>query len=607
MAILLTKDYQVISRIYLTYGQVITYAKYTDQSIEDATTSYKLKTTYYIYEDGYYNQVSFDNGYNYLDGSERYYGYTTMYRGETQLQEVTRTAQHSEDGTSPTKNVETSWSASFGGTGYTNVDIVFPKIQRYSMMQSATNFNDEENPSMTFTNVGLYDLRAKMKVGNIEITSVDLTDSSATSYTFNLTTAQRNHLQQLCTGKTLEVTLQIVSVDNNTELYTSSTTVTMSMINAEPTFTYTIVETNENVISVLGGTSASSIVDNASNVKITVTPTTYKNATVAGVTVTSGGITYTNTTSPYEINVPITDNTFTIGVIDSRGYTTTQVDSARTLINYEPLKINSFSFVRYSPTSSDIILNFESVYYNSIGSTTNTPAVKWKLGSGNWNTIPSSNYTIDTTNNKLTITNYTMTNALAYTSQGQFTVYIEDLLTNTQDSGQNGLVLMGIPTYDAGEHDLQVNGDLYVADNTRNNKVNILTQINSALSIANSKVKISVLWTNNAPTSDFSSQYIELSSNDYDYLIFLNMCIAGTNYSYRGLQSSIVPKGNNVSMNNIFYNDNANVMVYSTRLGTYTNDTKYYISNTIFTSTDQPSNPRVDNQFTIPYMVLGIK
>lgn len=375
-------------------------------------------------------------------------------------------------------SLNTNWdgvgSASLSGT------LVLPKIDRYAIITEATNFNDEQNPTITFSNFELYDLKAKMYVENTQILSTNLADSTVTNYTFELTTAQRNQLRQLCTGKTLDVKLQIVSVENNVEKFASEATVVMNMINAEPTFTYTMIELNQNVIDVLGGSSASSLVDNVSSVKITVTPTTYKYATVAGVNVVAGGVTYSQTTSPYEITIPITDNTFTITVIDSRGYNPSQVDSNRTLIPYEPLRINAFTFKRESPISSDIILNAEIYFYDTIGSTVNTSYVKWKLDNGSYTTIPGNQYVVDSQNHKLTITNYELTNVLAYNLQGQFTLYVEDLLTSTQDSGDNGLVLKGVATYEAGEHDLQVNGDLIVADINRDNPVNVLDAIGEA-------------------------------------------------------------------------------------------------------------------------------
>ena len=142
-------------------------------------------------------------------------------------------------------------------------------------------------------------------------------------------------------------------------------------------------------------------------------------------------------------------------------------------IEYEPLKINSYTFKRENPISSNVILNLDVLYYSSFGNVSNVPVVKWKLADGSYTTIPSSYYTIDSTNHKLTISNYEISNILPYNQQGQFSIYIEDKLTIAEDTGANGLVLKGVATFEAGEHDLQVNGNLYIADINRENKVNV--------------------------------------------------------------------------------------------------------------------------------------
>ena len=454
-------NYDIISQSEETNQTVVRYNLYAGST--DGYSAYGSNANGYIGDTWVGSLSSIGvNSYNYVGSRD-----------------VTYT--HNEDGTLTVyywASFNTTWdgvnNASLSG------NLALPKIDRYSIITNAENFTDEQSPTITFTNNGLYDLRAKALVGLTQVFSYNLTDSTVTSFTFDFTNAQRNQLRQLCTGKTMPVRLQIVSLEDGTEKYTSTQTVTMSMVNAEPTFTYTVVETNQNVIDLVQSSTATSIVDNASIVKITVTPSAKKQATISGVNVVSGGTTYTDTTSPYEISIPVTDNNFTISVTDSRGYTTTQIDSGRTLIDYEPLRINSYTFKRESPISSNIILNFEALYYDTIGSNVNTPIVKWKLDNGAFTTIPGSSYTIDSQNHKLTISNYEISNVLAYNLQGQFTIYIEDKLTNAQDTGANGLVLKGVATYDAGEHHLQVNGDLFIADINRDNAVNVLDAIQEA-------------------------------------------------------------------------------------------------------------------------------
>lgn len=479
MAILLTTSYQKISTISVTYGEIRTYARYTSQSAENNQTSYQLKQTYYVPTQTY---VAFDSATGTLDGTQKRYTSTTrMYKGETTIQEISRTLNHNEDGSSPTKNVATSWTASFGGGGSTNADIVAPRIDRYPVITSAPNFNDEENPTITFTTTEIEGATIETAIfdyaGSTPLAPYREVNLSNGNYTFNLTTAERNALRNLTpNSNTIQVRFKLrTTLQNNTQ-YFSELVRTLTIINANPTYTSTKTENNQKVVTLLGSSSATSVIGGISNVTFTITPTALKGASISSVSLTHNNITYTKTTSPYTFTLDVVNGNFGLVITDSRN---NQVTDTITLtnINYIPVNINDYSFARENPTSSNIFVNLEATYLQTtINSTANAPVIKWKLDDGSYTTIPSTEYSIDTTNNLVTITNYELTSALPYTSSGDFTIYIEDFLTS--DSEIQG-VMKGIATTEKGEHDFQVNGDLYVADTNRQNKKNILTEINN--------------------------------------------------------------------------------------------------------------------------------
>lgn len=467
MAILLTTSYQQIATIPLTYGEIRFYGRYYEQSKEDNYTNFQLKMTYYI---STRSSVSFGSADAWMNGSHKQYGYTTFYKGETLIMEETRRANHNTDGSSPTLNVGVVWNATFGGSGENSADIYFPKIDRYPMLTSAPNFNDEENPTITYTTTMGFSnatLSACISItgatDDVPYRTINVSDGS---YTFNLTNAERTTLRQACTGKTLQVIFFIRTTANNTNYY-STLTRTMSIINGEPTFTTTITEMNQDVINILNDSSATTLIKNVSKALVRVTPTAYKEATISGVTINNTTI----TSSPYQTIIVPTSGNFTINVVDSRGYPTAGVET-RNLIDYEKVKINNFSFERENPTSSNVILNLDCVYYSLSDDNLNNPVtVQYKLDNGNFATIPSSNYVIDNTNHKLTIIDYEISNILPYTTQGEFTIKISDSLSEISDKIT---VIKGIPTMDLGEHDLQVNGDIYIADINRENAINVL-------------------------------------------------------------------------------------------------------------------------------------
>ena len=151
------------------------------------------------------------------------------------------------------------------------------------------------------------------------------------------------------------------------------------------------------------------------------------------------------------------------------------------MIAYQSVDITSYNFERPNPTSANIDVTLEARYYQiTVGSTVNAPVVKWKLGEdGTYTTIPSSAYTIDTTNNKVTISNYQLTNILSHEQSGTFYITLEDMFTS---DAENMIVNKGIATFEAGEFDFQVNGDLIIADTDGENGVNVLNKINNLLS-----------------------------------------------------------------------------------------------------------------------------
>lgn len=484
-------------------------AKYSTQDIANNTTTVQTRLRSVVVA-GSGSAYGYEFTCSYCPtvsgSSQKWFATETITSGGTTL-------THNDDGTKSVtlnatmKMTAVGLNASMSGTA------TMPRIQRYAIATSGTNFTDEEDPILTFSNVGLYGLRAKILVGTTEIYSENLSDQNATSYTYALTTNQRNQLRQLCTGQSLTVTLAICSVDtNDTILYTSTADVVMSIVNATPTFTYVFQEQNQNVIDLLGSSDATTLISNVSHPLITATFQTYKYATASVYNIKEGveghiiqSYSTPNPTSPVSLGIYATgindSGKFRIRLVDSRGFETIIVDDQRTLLSYNEVKINNYSFKRQSPISSNVILNGDFNYWGNVGTYTNTPVVKYKLDSGSWVTIPSTNYTIDSTNHKLTISNYTISNILPYTSQGQFSISIEDALTSKQDTNENyGKVLKGVPTFDAGEHDLKVNGGLYVADINGDNAVNVLEEIeNASLEVYSTTETIIGEWIDGKP------------------------------------------------------------------------------------------------------------
>lgn len=469
MAITLTNSYQRISTIYLTYGEIRTYAKVNSQDRVNNYTGYNLKMTYYLSQ-----WIETSRWSANLDGSTNSGGYTRFNAGETTIIETSRTINHNNDGSSPVKNIYTGWSSGFGGSGETWADIQMPKINRYPMITSAPNFNDEENPTISYSTISGFSnatysacISLTGQRDDIPYREVEL---SAGSYTFELTEEERNILRNATpNNKSLSVIFFLRTTVNGTN-YHSTSTKTMTIINAEPTFTSLLEETDTNVISVLGS-SADKIVKNASKIKVAVDPIALKGATIKSVEIVHGNSDVVLTASPYELVLTALTDTFKVIVTDSRGYVVNETIT-KELIDYSPIEISQYSFKRVNPTSSDIKLNATIKYIQQTFDTTqNIPTIQWKLNdNGELNALSSNDYSIDEENNVINIYNLLLSDVLPYTQQGKLYLLVNDLLTS---DAENQLVLVGIPVFDYGEYDLQVNGDLFIADRNRQNKVNI--------------------------------------------------------------------------------------------------------------------------------------
>lgn len=192
MATTLTTSYQRLASIQTsTYSELRLYGKYNSQNTSNNTTSVTLQAR--IYGDG--GSGSFSSGTVKINGDSTSLGNTSYSKGdEKTLKTYTYTVTHSSDGTLNNKSVSfsISTSASVGGSGTAYYNC--PKINRYPTISTASNFTDEENPTMTWTTYSTYPLRAKMEVGtNYSFITRDL-NKSASSCTFTLTDEERDRL-----------------------------------------------------------------------------------------------------------------------------------------------------------------------------------------------------------------------------------------------------------------------------------------------------------------------------------------------------------------------------------------------------------------------------
>lgn len=505
MAILLTESYQRISTISLTYGEIRTYAKYNSQDNINAYTTYDIKTTYYIPTQNY---VSFGSGNLTVDGNRIDYGYTTIYKGETTLMEFQRTLQHENDGTSPIKNIVTTFNASFGGSGSANADVQMPKIARLPVITGLENINDEQNPKIVFTNPAGFYLKAYF----YRLSGYDFVRENVKSpYTFELTDAERTEIRKFMKNMQSDsvpaVTIEAYSSSDFSEsskIGEDTKAFKVSITNATPTVSLNVVETNQKVIDIYGDNTATTVVKNVSKLKLTSTIGLKKYATLKSRTYTYNS---NQTSNSESITIVPTVNKISVKAVDSRNLSKT-AEKTLNMVDYTPIVINSFRFYRTSSTSSEIRLSADITYFQgTYNGTTNAPVIQYKMGSnGTLRTLTTDDYTLDTTNNKITINRLVLEDTLLYTEQETFYLYVNDIFSS---DSENDAVLKGIPTTERGEFDFQTNGDIFLADRKRQNKapLNVSGDVSKNLFNKNTAPSLKGYSSSNAIISGSTSRF----------------------------------------------------------------------------------------------------
>lgn len=124
-------------------------------------------------------------------------------------------------------------------------------IPRKANLTGANDFNDETNPYMTFNNVGVLQINARLEFAGTNIQRDNIPNTG--NYTFSLSASERNLLRTKCTSNSMIVRYVIATKINGNEAYWSFVDRTMTIINGNPTFTdFTYKDSNSSVTAITG-------------------------------------------------------------------------------------------------------------------------------------------------------------------------------------------------------------------------------------------------------------------------------------------------------------------------------------------------------------------
>ena len=234
-------------------------------------------------------------------------------------------------------------------SGYQTVTL--DKINRYPSISSATNFTDEENPTITFVNYGTFNIRVKIEAGgNTQLIIRDIS-KTLTSYTFELTDDERNVLRSLTpNNNSLSVRLTVCAMNGNTELSASYLERTMTIVNANPIFNNFEFEDINNITLALTGNNKYNV-NGYSTIQATISE---QNKAIAQKFASINKYRFIIGDKTIDINYSDTSNvngiinnsqsgTYNVYAIDSRNNSTLVTKLSDKNIDYKSIDFNSSS------------------------------------------------------------------------------------------------------------------------------------------------------------------------------------------------------------------------------------------------------------------------
>lgn len=192
--------------------------------------------------------------------------------------------------------VESRLRCADANADFNGFSVALSTIARQALITGAGNFNDEQNPVINYTNPAgnlASSLKACIIAGGSTVASYRDITKTGTSYTFNLTTTERNALRaKTPNSNSIDVIFRVQTVSQGVT-FTSDQTATMSIVNANPVLSgASYYDSNASIVAIT--TDNTKIVRNKSTLVLKFASiTAQKSATLSSVAVTINGVTNT--------------------------------------------------------------------------------------------------------------------------------------------------------------------------------------------------------------------------------------------------------------------------------------------------------------------------
>lgn len=254
-------------------------------------------------------------------------------------------------------------------------------IPKGAVITSADNFTDEENPTIYYSNPlgnNVDDILACISfdknADNIPYRSISKT---GTSYTFNLTDAEREAIREACADYTSMTVYYYIRTIIDGVKYHSSLAKTVTLVNSAPDFTVEIKETVADYIALTG--SSSTFIKGFNTILGEYTATAKKGATIESYHTENEGK-VANKNKFLALNTK--DNIFVCRVTDSRGSSRTK-KITMSMVEYVPLTCTVDADIYITDATNEranITYRIKGNYYNgSFGAADNSLRIDVQL------------------------------------------------------------------------------------------------------------------------------------------------------------------------------------------------------------------------------------
>ena len=467
---------------------------------------------------GYYGggtKTSSSYGTVWISGTQYSIGGYTLTPGYKLLASKDITVSHNGDGSFPYTTVAFAIN-SYHANGETSGAISAPTIPRQANVTGYNDFNDEQNPTITYNNPGGFRINARLEFAGTNIKRDNISNTG--SYTFNLTDAERKLLRQKCTGSSMTVRGVIATcIGGTTENYWSYWDRTMTIVNGNPTFdNFNFADSNTKTVALTGNNT--SIVKGYSNVKVTIPTsmkaTAKKEASLSKYRVSIGtaipvDITYS---SDKDVNGTVNNadsSTINVYAIDSRNNSKLVSKQATNFISYSNIEKGNIDVVRTNGVSEDVTLKingtFNKVNFGKITNSIKSAQYRYRIkGTDTWSSYNNLTLTIKDNNFSYNGLIKGDTKTLGFNVEHSYEVEVlvkdelsEATFTDTFGSGTPNIALAKNGVGIMGKYNESVGGDLQIrGKNPFKRQVATAYLDNGAPDIKNVKIPLSGIITN---------------------------------------------------------------------------------------------------------------